>query len=273
MAHGGFHAGAGGLQCFHALHPSPGARTGVVFCSPLSVEKYCSARSFAEMARHFATLGIAALRFDATGTGDSEGASDQFSIATQLQDTRSAIDVLLASQPLEHVVLVGCRLGASMARLAAAQHGAVAGVALIDPIINGAAYWTELLKSQQMSALSRGVPAPKLDELRQQAATSGVEIKAEMFSPVFASELQALDLTVLSDGFRGPQWLVSLARAATPSQPMAAYGEAQRAAGADIRTWTDEGAVFWTEKPLYEGYLPTALYEYLGQQLQQEFVR
>lgn len=270
---GGFHAGTAGVQCFHALHPSPGARTGVVFCSPLSVEKYCSARSFAEMARHFATLGIASLRFDAAGTGDSEGSSDQLSLSTQVQDTLDAVSALIASQAVAQVVLVGCRLGATVARLAAARHPAIAAVVLVDPIVDGAAYWTELLKSQQMSALTRGVPSPKLDELRQQAATTGVEIKAELFGPAFASELQALDLPRLADGFAGPQWVVSLAKAATPSQPAAAYVEAQRAAGADIRSWVDEGAVFWTEKPLYEGYLPTALYDHVGTQLQQGISR
>src|ERR1700730_6088054 len=59
---------------FAWLHqPSTPSRQklGVVICSPFGYESICAHRSVREFAEAFAALGIYALRFDYSGTGDS----------------------------------------------------------------------------------------------------------------------------------------------------------------------------------------------------------
>ncbi|MCU1487507.1 MAG: hypothetical protein JWN67_4253, partial [Actinomycetia bacterium] len=63
---------------FGWLHAPDGgtARAGVVLCPPTGYEAVCSHRTLRVVAERLAELGIAALRFDYDGTGDSAGRHD-----------------------------------------------------------------------------------------------------------------------------------------------------------------------------------------------------
>ena len=91
-----------------------------------------SHRQFTLLARSLAAQGIAAMRFDYRGMGDSEGAMRDFEHVDQ--DLRAAIDTFFAEVPgLTEVVLWGLCDAASAAALYAAGDKRVAGLVLLNP--------------------------------------------------------------------------------------------------------------------------------------------
>ena len=116
----------GAARLFGWLHLPPAAvqasGTGLVICKPFGYEALCGhrgLRAFAEMA---AALGVPALRFDYLGSGDSaniDPSADQ--IETWCRDILAAVDELRARTGVTRVCLLGFRLGALLATLAAAR--------------------------------------------------------------------------------------------------------------------------------------------------------
>lgn len=115
--------------------PGESARLGVVIVVGGPQYRVGSHRQFVLLARALAAAGIACLRFDYRGMGDSEGAPIGFLDA--VPDIVAAIDAFHASVgSLERVVLWGLCDGATVAALAAASDSRVAGLALFNPWVH-----------------------------------------------------------------------------------------------------------------------------------------
>ncbi len=91
-----------------------------------------SHRQFILLARALATQGIAVMRFDYRGMGDSEGAARDFSDIDD--DLRAAIDGFIGAVPgLQEIVLWGLCDGAAAALCYAPQDARVCGLVLLNP--------------------------------------------------------------------------------------------------------------------------------------------
>ncbi|MES2316896.1 MAG: hydrolase 1, exosortase A system-associated [Pseudomonadota bacterium] len=91
-----------------------------------------SHRQFTLLSRSLAAQGIAAMRFDYRGMGDSEGAMRDFE--TVGEDLKAALDKFFAEVPgMTEVVLWGLCDAASAAALYAAGDARVTGLALLNP--------------------------------------------------------------------------------------------------------------------------------------------
>lgn len=145
-----------------------------------------SHRQFTLLARELARSGIASLRFDYRGMGDSGGAARSFERSAE--DIRAAIDELLHRAPaLEEVVLWGLCDAASAALFYAHADPRVKGLVLLNPWVRtqqGAAraelrhyYAARLLQRSFWQKLARGEVA-----LRK-ALTSLVCRIADSFRP------------------------------------------------------------------------------------------
>lgn len=89
-------------------------------------------RRFVQLARHLASQGIAAMRFDVRGMGDCVG--DHPGFENLNDDIRSAVDAFRHKLPgLKRVVLWGLCDGASAACLYASQDPRIAGLVLLNP--------------------------------------------------------------------------------------------------------------------------------------------
>lgn len=183
---------------FGWLHrPAAPSALGVVLCPPFGYEAICSHRSVRHFAEAAAAAGIPALRFDFDGTGDSAGDErDSGRLAAQVASVRHAIATLRAMAGVERVALLGIRLGALIAALAAEGQTAVDGLIAIAPVISGKPYLREL-RALEMSVASIQPPA-------------GVEIEAEI-QPALGFSITRATATELS--------AVNLARAGSPPAP------------------------------------------------------
>ncbi|MGH9017802.1 MAG: alpha/beta hydrolase [Acidimicrobiales bacterium] len=132
------------------------ARGAVVLCPPLGLERVCAHRTFRHLADRLALAGIAALRFDYDGTGDSAGAQDDPGrVAAWVESVGHAIDEVRRAGAAR-VVVVGMRMGATVAagRLAAGEK--VDGLVLWDPCASGRTY---LREQQALGLFSLGAAA------------------------------------------------------------------------------------------------------------------
>lgn len=98
-----------------------------------------SHRQFTLLARNLAEAGVASLRFDFTGMGDSEGDKREFDKTEE--DILAAIDALCeCNAGVSRVVLWGLCDGASSAMMFAHRHPRVAGMILLNPWVHSGEY-------------------------------------------------------------------------------------------------------------------------------------
>lgn len=137
---GAFHLPAGGR-----------ARAVAVIAPPVGLEMLIAHRSLRVLSERLAEQGIAAIRIDYRGTGDSAGAvDDSAQVASWLASIVEAVRYARRSGA-ENVVVVGLRLGAT---LAASLSSTVEGLVLWDPCETGARF----LREEEM-LFRAGVPA------------------------------------------------------------------------------------------------------------------
>ena len=164
------------------------------------------------------------LRFDYAGTGDScEIDSEADQLAFWVEDVLAAIAELRRLTGVERVCLLGFRFGGLLATLAAARCQAVAGLALIGPIVSGRRYLRELRTSQLAAAAGAEGSEPSLQEA--QAGARPMEVGGFIFSAATLTALGQIDLrtsgappctdVLVIDGIKLPgsrAWVAELCR-------------------------------------------------------------
>jgi alpha-beta hydrolase superfamily lysophospholipase len=167
------------------------ARLGLVLCGPFGYESICTYR----ILRHFAAAanaaGIPALRFDYDGTGNSAGDDrEPDRLAAWVASVRHAIDALRAHTDVEQVVLLGVRLGATIATLAAIDRSDVDSLVAVAPVVAGKAYLRELRALQMSAGLPQAPPHLVVE-------AGGQEALGFSFTAATRADLSAVDLTAL----------------------------------------------------------------------------
>ena len=176
------------------------ASMGLVICNPFGFEAmsaHLSIRAFADSA---AELGIPTLRFDYSGAGDSEDlpmAADQWD--AWLQDTLAAIEELRQRTGVDNICLLGFRLGATLATLAATRNPHVRALIAVAPIINGRRYLKELRTFERAAAMSvHSAAAARMPSREAELAGPGhMEVSGFFLNSKTMAALQAVDLLAL----------------------------------------------------------------------------
>ncbi len=148
--------GSGEQRLFAFLHPAAQAARGtIVMCHAFAEEKLWSHRVYVTFAREAAQAGFNVLRFDMRGEGDSALDFEQSTIETRIADTLRAIAAAKDRWSTSEVVLVGHRLGGSIAAVAQTRAtDSVRAVAIWDPILDGEDYFGQLLRSNMTTQMA-----------------------------------------------------------------------------------------------------------------------
>jgi alpha-beta hydrolase superfamily lysophospholipase len=185
-------------QLFAWLH-SPVAplasNVGVVICAPFGYESICAHRSIREFAEAIAAAGIPAMRFDYSGTGDSaeiDESADQIALWTR--DVIAAMRELRQQTGVERVCLLGIRLGAMLAALAAAACRAVDSLILIGPVVSGRRYVRELRTTQLAGIAFSGSSGSDGDSDARSTAPKVLEAGGFSLPAATLASLALLDL-------------------------------------------------------------------------------
>jgi alpha-beta hydrolase superfamily lysophospholipase len=140
------------------------SRLGLVICKPFGYEAICSYRVLRHFAQAAAAAGVPSLRFDYDGTGDSAGDDrEPERLAAWIASVGHAVDALCRHAGVDRVALLGVRLGALIATLAASRRDDVDSLIAIAPVVAGKAHLREL-RALQMSTPVRPTPAGAIVE-------------------------------------------------------------------------------------------------------------
>lgn len=132
-----FGADGGLFGMYHA--PALHARRAVLMCPPLGQDLIRCHRLYRQLAQALASQGLAVLRFDYHGTGDSAGSSAEVDWDRCVADAITASAELRSRSGVDRVVAFGARLGGSVA-LEAADLARFTEVIAWDPVLDGIDY-------------------------------------------------------------------------------------------------------------------------------------
>jgi alpha-beta hydrolase superfamily lysophospholipase len=204
-----FYFSSEGNTLFGWLHRAPAAanaKIGLVICNPFGYESICAHRSIRAFAEAAAATGVPAMRFDYAGTGDSndiEPNTDQ--IELWVRDIVSASLELQRRTGVDKVCLLGFRLGALLATLAASRCVDVSGLLLIAPVIKGRKLLRELRTAKLAAALVASGSADALAPARsgssgtEPSEFSGFEMSAATMIALSQIDLEASSAPAVSD--------------------------------------------------------------------------
>lgn len=137
---------------FGQFHGVTAPRAALLVCPPMGREDISAYASLIRLAEAAAQAGVATLRFDYAGCGNSAG--DDTEPARLQAWTRSvglAIDQLKNLAGTDRVIVLGVRIGALLAHLACEDRHDVAALIAVAPVVSGRAYVRELRALQMTS--------------------------------------------------------------------------------------------------------------------------
>jgi alpha-beta hydrolase superfamily lysophospholipase len=178
------------LGFFHPPGQVPRRDTAVLLCAPIGTDHQRSDLPFRHLAERLAAMGFPCLRFDLSATGDSGGEEPSAGLVRSwLDDVGLAVDELRTRSGAHAVSIVGLRLGATLAQVAAAERGDVDSIVLWSPCVSGAGYVTEVTRLHTLYTRIE----PHVGKAPRPAA-DGAEALGMFLPRVLIDELGRLDL-------------------------------------------------------------------------------
>jgi dipeptidyl aminopeptidase/acylaminoacyl peptidase len=176
----------GQQQIFGMLHlpltglPAP----AVLICHGLAGDKYGRYRVYVRLAEELAQRGIASLRFDYRGCGDSEGSFEQVTVESQLEDALAATQFLQQHQKIDsqRLGIFGRSFGGLIAALCARQSKAFRSLCLWSAVFNGDP-WRHLWQQLEKGMLTA-------EQLQQTLNFNGYSACRTLFEQLLAIDMQ-----------------------------------------------------------------------------------
>jgi len=228
------------LHCGKAREP----KAVFAFCNPAFEERKSAYRCFVDAARVLAGKGMAVIRFDYFGTGDSSGDHAETDLPAHLEGIRLAMQTAGERFGRCRTGLLGLRLGAVLAALAA-SNGTIDPDLLVlwEPVLNGRLMMATERKRQlvrKMMTAKEAVEAGDKGETAaaESAARQCLDLEGYGVSTQFRDELEGLameDMLTRLDN-RIATFVVQISFRDQLNKPLLKAVEAGRAAGANLET-------------------------------------
>jgi hypothetical protein len=138
-------------QLFGVYHPSLGAdrRVLTLICPPLFSELNRTHAALRKLGNSLASVGHHVLRFDYSGTGDSYGNLEEFTLADWQQDITTALKEGCELSGCDKVRVLGVRGSCPLVARSVGNDPAVDRFVFWDPLVDGERYLEELRNGQQ----------------------------------------------------------------------------------------------------------------------------
>lgn len=167
-----------GEKVFGIMHRPKlqGPVPAILICSGYAGNKAGKFRLFVRLAEELAKHGIAVLRFDYRGSGDSEGDFQDITVESKVSDTLKCLEYLANDFQIDptRIGLLGRSLGGAIAILAATQFKEIKSLVLWAPVFDSSPWkslWESfstnqlnLLQKQEIQNLPLGIPNPRFLE-------------------------------------------------------------------------------------------------------------
>ena len=172
----------------------PAPRATVLYVHPFGEEKKSAHRAFVETARALAAEGVASLRFDMTGCGDSEGEFRDATVAQWIDDIASAWAEMRRRAPNAPSALIGLRLGGALAALAAPRLPSLSALILWQPVVQGKAEFDTDLRRILVQQMMTGSPSGGKRDLAAALAEGSLELDGYPVTKALYDGIAAIDL-------------------------------------------------------------------------------
>lgn len=187
-----------GQKIFGVMHMPKGVAypPSVLICHGLGGHKTGRYRVYVELAEALVKNGIAAIRFDFRGSGDSEGEFKDMTLRGEILDAIKMLKLMQADKRLDagRIGIFGRSLGGAVAVHTAAEFGNIRSMALWAPIFSGD-QWLPLWNRIQ-GGIATEHESNEMRRINGQVA--GLPFWSEMFSMRIDEELKALrDIPIL----------------------------------------------------------------------------
>jgi pimeloyl-ACP methyl ester carboxylesterase len=189
---------------YGCFHPSPNSKRDyvAVFCYPFGDEMIRIHRAYKQLAVRLSRAGVPVLRFDYFGWGDSAGEDTEATLTRWEQDVETAIEEAKKLSGAKQVVLLGLRLGASLALRVASHRQDVNAIVLWEPVVNGEDYLQELTEAHEHRLnyfFTEPILSPSVDI---------TELLGFSLSSTMKAEIHQIDLLQLNFSMPGRRVLV-----------------------------------------------------------------
>ena len=166
------------------LHATP-SDTAALLVSPWGFEDMSVRKFYREICEALAGQGIASLRFDLPGTGDSAEAPTEIGLEDWLSAIAAAAREAKRLSGASKIILLGHGLGATLALLAEARIDNLTGIALLAPVASGRIYARETGLWWKMIATDLGLDAEHVE-------TGGLTIAGMTMPEAIATPIRKL---------------------------------------------------------------------------------
>lgn len=225
--------------------PATAPTAAVLLCPPVGQELLRAHRFHRVLSDRLLRLGVAVLRFDYYGTGDSGGDSTEGDLEGWTEDVGTAHAELVRQVGDLPITWYGARMGATLAAAAAARGGIETPDRLVlwDTVLDGADWLRELCR-EHLSIVEQFFCIPPRDLRRRFAANPeafadsplGFEMSARLLDQLHRLSADSVDL---------PRHGVTTVIAAPVDQRAQAWAGRQAGRGVAIETVLLRHALIW----------------------------
>jgi exosortase A-associated hydrolase 2 len=178
----------------HYLPAEAPPRLALLIMEPFGEEKRCAFRMLVRLARRLAAAGVAVMRYDASGTGDSAGSHGEAQWQHWREEAEAQIALAQQLPGKAPLMLLGARAGALLAaETAAASADAIQALILLEPLLSGEELLRDLDRRQKIKDMMSG-SAASVSAADAWAAGQAADFGGFLVGATMAEQLRELRL-------------------------------------------------------------------------------